>query len=341
MVFELTDSLINESVVNTKDIRDSLHNLFLGYEEGNLILSLSPDLLNFLDSRLTDSLSKRVINYLKNKALARYDVLWNTKIVLDNPNYENHELSIRFFRKSSTVQPPILLCENLRDTRFYFALCKEYFGIEFINTKRVLGGGGSATADSLESIVNLFDCFCLCIVDSDMKYPGSEDGGTYRAIQNKNLLPNPTFYVYKLNVHEIENLIPLDSICQHIKDRKGRLFAKKLKWADKDGDILKYYDIKNGIELETIQKDELYRNFAEMIYARLGKRPSFNKYLSTIRDGQVFRHLCPGIVDAILKPITRRNEPRFIYCDYLREEWDSIQKFIVTFFCARNDDPIN
>ena len=346
MVFELTDSLIDERVIKSKVHKDSLHNLFLGFEEGNLILSMSPDLLNFLGNGLDDTLSKRVINRLQNSVLAHYDVLWQTKVVLDNPDSDNHELSIDFFRNSSAIQPPILLCENLNDTRFYFALCEEFLGIDIINTKNGQGGGGSSTADNLEQIVNNKDRFCLCIVDSDVKYPGCEDGGTYAAILNKKMDPHPSYEVCKLAVHEIENLVPKKIIGKHIKGKRNREFSKRLMDVDDNGDILKYYDIKDGIKLSVIKNHAGYYQFASNLFERLKKpngRQSFEEYLAILnrkKCDEVFAPLSPGILETFLNIDVRYNE-RFVYCDYLREEWDRIKSIIVTFFCARQEDPIN
>ena len=346
MIFELTDSLINERVIESKTHRQSLHNLFLGYEEGNLILSMSPDLLDFLGGGLDDTLSKRVINRLQNSVLAHYDVLWQTKVVLENPDLDKHELSIDFFQKSSAIQPPILLCENLDDTRFYFALCEKYVGNDIINTKNGQGGGGSSIADSLEKIVNSKDKFCLCIVDSDVKYPGCGDGGTYVAILNKNLERHPSYEVFKLSVHEVENLIPISIISKYIKDKKNRVFSKRLMEVDNNGDILKYYDIKAGVKLSAIKRNAGYYQFASNLFERLKKRKdrqSFEEHLVVLdrnKIDEVFAPLCPSILDTFLNVDVRYNE-RFVYCDYLREEWGKIKDIIVTFFCARQSDPIN
>lgn len=346
MVFELTDSLIDRSVLETKSHRDSLHNLFLGFEEGNLILSLSPELLDFLDAGLDDTLSKRVINRLQHSVLAHYNVLWQTKIVLNDPDTDNHELPIDFFKSTSAIQPPILLCEDLDDTRFYFALCKEYYGIDYLNTRNARGGGGSSTADNLEQIVNNKDSFCLCIVDSDIKYPGSKDGGTYEAIVNKGLISYPSYEVYKLSVHEIENLIPIDIIGKHIKKKENCEFSKRLKAIDINGDVLKYYDIKEGIKLSVINSLPGYYQFAKMLFDRLKKpadKTSFEDFLSDLsRKGskQVFVPLSPGILDTFLT-LDLRYHKRFIYCDYLKDDWNSIKDVVTTFFCSRADDPIN
>ena len=346
MVFELSDSLIDDRILSNQILRNSLHNLFLGYVEGNLLLSLSPKLMDFLEERLTDDFSKRVINHFQHRVFAHYDVLFLTKVVLENPNLDNNELAIDFFKNTSAIQPPILLCENLDDTKFYFSLCREYFGINNINAKNGQGAGGSSVADNLEHIVNNQDRFCLCIVDSDIKYPDCDDGGTYVAIKNKNLVPHPSYDVYQLKVHEIENLIPIDIISRSIKNKSDRDFSKRLKDIDHDGDILKYYDIKEGIKLSKIQASPKYYSFAKDIFDRLNKRVApnaFDSYLNSLtrkKSDQVFAQLCPGILEKFLSIDTRYNV-KFVYCDYLREEWNSIRNIVVAFFCCREDVPIN
>ncbi len=343
MVFELTDTLIDEAASQTADYQTSFHNLFLGYEEGNLLLSVSPDLLDFLSDRLNDTLSLRVINHLQNTPLVHYNVLWQVKVVLNNPDISNREIAIDFFKATSAVQPPTFLCENLDDTKFYIALCEEYFGDLFLNTKNSQGGGGSSIADNLEQIVNNHDRFCLCVVDSDIKYPGCGDGGTYAAIINKGLAQDTSFDVYKLNVHEIENLIPFTITIKYIKDKHVRKFAQRLLAVDLNGDILKYYDIKEGIKKGLVEKEQGCMNFAANIYNRFKKASDitpFETYLQSIKDEHIFSPICPGILVSFLK-ISPRQLPRFIYCDYLREEWQHLREIIVTYLCARQAVPLN
>ena len=346
MVFELTDTLMNEAVVNDADRRRSLSNLFIGYEEGSLLLSASPELLDYLSENLKDSFSQRIINHLQHKVLAHFNVMWQTRVVLENPNVNNHEISIDFFRRSSSIQPPTVLCENLDDTKFYFSLCKEYFGEAYINTTNGRGAGGSSIADELEDIINKNDRFCLCIVDSDIKYPNAPVGGTFKSIINKHLVPSPTYAVCKLNVHEIENLIPIQEISPHIKDNGVRKFAGHLSRIDNQGDVLFYYDIKEGIKLSMIQGNPDYYSYASLIYHRLNPRTNqtaFNLYIQSLSSKNkecVFPPLCPGALGAFLRRNPQRKH-RFVYCDYLRNEWGRVKEHIVTFLCCRQNEPIN
>jgi len=343
MVFELTDTLISDIVNDDYEIRMALSNLFYGYEEGTLLLSASPELLEYLYGVFDEQRIHRIINYLKKKALVEYDVLWQTKVVLKNADLSCHEVPISFFSKTSAIQPPYLLCENLRDTKFFIQLCKEYFYDKYINTKNTIGGGGSGVADCLESIVNRNDSFCLCIVDSDIKYPGAVDGGTYKAICEKHLCPNSTYYIYKLGAHEIENLIPINYICQNIKDKEARKFAKRLKDIDNNGDVLLFYDIKDGIQRKSIDADTKYKQFAQTIYNRLNgshRTKSFDDYIySKGKKTNIFPQLCPSILDTFIndKGVKARE---FTYCEYLRVEWSMVRKLVITFLCSRQNNPI-
>ena len=152
--------------------------------------------------------------------------------------------------------------------------------------------------------------------------------------------------MFKLAVHEIENLIPIIIIGKHIKDPRERELSRRLMEVDNNGDVLKYYDIKEGIKLSAIRRKNGYYRFAKDLFERLKKpndRQSFEGHLAILdrkKCDAVFAPLCPGILETILRIDVRYND-RFAYCDYLREEWDRIREIIVTFFCARQTDPIN
>lgn len=319
-----------------------LSNLLKGYEEGNLVLMASYELCEFFVHVLKNERDKVVMNYLGNHNAFSYSTNWNTVVVIKDADPQKHEIEISFFDSTSKIQPPTLLCENLNDSQFYYKLCSYLSGnSENINGKNIRGGGGSTLADELENIVLHNDSFCLAIVDSDEKYPNCPSGGTYKAVMDKTLDLGANNFIYKINVHEIENLVPSSYLlgCTRKNKKSNRFVQKILSLSNKD-EILKYYDIKDGISFSAIQSNPEYYAFAEMIYNSFlpkNHKEEFKNYLCKMKKtGYVFPSINSKLLEYFL------NKPDFSKSDYyLQQEYKNIKNIVFTFLCSRVDDPIN
>lgn len=122
---------------------------------------------------------------------------------------------------------------------------------------------------------------CLCLVDSDRKYENSSSGDTMQGVINvaQNICQD-YFEVLLLEMHEIENIIPL-SVLQKVVDEKnlgeqGLLFYKYLLECDNTlNSPIFYFDLKKGIlknsfilekgadgeRCKKYSKKELYRQY--------------------------------------------------------------------------------
>lgn len=330
----------------TPQQRDSvilgLRYLLQGYEEGNLILTASYELWDFFSPILLDDRCRKIIHYLEAHNSFTYPTMWNTIVVLQDADPLKHEIDITFFNHSSKIQPPILLCENLNDAKFYFKLCGFYLGKpDMINGTNLRGGGGASIAGELEQIVKENNTFVISIVDSDVKYPKCPDGGTYFAIKNKHLPESANMTVFKINVHEVENLIPFSFVRNHVKkDNKAAAFLKKLAQLQNRADIMRYYDIKLGICRSAIDGNPDYYDFAEMIFNSIASRKEkdgFIKYVKKIpAKGNVFPAIKKNLLDSFIC------SPNFSNIDYyLDSEYSNISNIVFTFLCSRVNDPIN
>ena len=148
-------------------------------------------------------------------------------------------------------------------------------------------------------------------------------------------------FIYKISVHEIENLVPSSYLlsCTR-KNKKANRFVRKILGLSNKAEIIKYYDIKEGISFSAIQSNHEYYAFAEMI---------FNSFLPKNHKEEFKKHLCkmkksgfvfPSINSKLLEYFL--DKPDFSKGDYyLQREYNEITNYVFTILCSRVDDPIN
>ena len=337
MVFELTENLCEYPTDKEEDILICITNLLVGYYEGNHLLMATESICDFFQPKITDSRAYSALNYLKNHCSYGYDVNWSVKIVINEQRENQLELSLFFFKSTASIQPVYILGEHTQDIDFFIRITKLYFPDYNINCIPQ-NGGGSDTAKNFKRIQKL-DSFCLVIIDTDRKYPDDDFGDTHKEVIKVYRKSLKNIRVYPLNVHEIENLLPISFLC-NITNKEGKLFLNKFQ---KDGtkDLFRYYDIKQGITLDCIENNELYYKYAEQIYNLLykSKKCNFAKFISEMkRNGKT--KVFPGIrKDALKKYMENKNPDNSI--NYFNDEWIKIAKEIVTFTCSRESTPIS
>lgn len=240
----------------------------------------------------------------------------------------------------------ILLGENLDDCKFYGLLAVWYMysqrgsmkGLS-LSFQRELGGG-STIGTVLEKCVAEDHHLTLCLVDSDQKYEDPSEkskakkGGTlYKLRESANRLSKDDlqdiFEVYELNVHEVENLIPL-SVLKHIADTSVKEMGPgveclKLMLPEYDKAIL-YYDFKKGITLsEECNKSD------------------YSKYWNKIGDAigvSIFPRLCGKVLEKAIEYLAEENSSRHqniettVVEEYLQEEWKTIGSKVFSWACA-------
>lgn len=114
-------------------------------------------------------------------------------------------------------QKCILLCENQNDCKYYSLLgldyCNHHNIVEYTVDFTHLGGGGQTTAELYDNMVHREKRPVLCVVDSDIKHGNNcKLGDTCRDVQKVAASfsnDNPPFHTITLQVHEVENVVPL------------------------------------------------------------------------------------------------------------------------------------
>lgn len=339
MVFELTNGLARCTKERLRALSLCISNLLVGYYEGNLILIASPLLCKFLEDRklVKGYRERKALNYLKNNFGYRPNVLWHIRVVLDSPDVNKHELDIDFFNKTESVQYASFLCEHLIDVHFYMRLARTYYPNSPMATIERCGGGGS-TVDVLKSIKKR-NVVCLVILDSDCKYPGADrppKGSTAFRCQQSYKKQRSNIHLQILDVHEIENLVPISYMCQNT-NAEGLKFLKRLEKHNLLNQLT-YYDVKLGIIKEDASKCPGLMSFAKYLYEAIyPERQSFDDYLNHKKDED---HLHPALKSTMLSDFMDDRLKVYqpdIYDAYRK----NIADIVHTFMCCRGFEPIN
>lgn len=114
------------------------------------------------------------------------------------------------------LQRTLLLVENLTDATYYQWITEHVLaGGEFRDCHMSIEaypGGGNTTAEAYEHIKQNTSRLCLCIVDSDIRSPGTTHGETAAKVSRSDAqYPSPRTGHYVLDVCSIENLIPFET----------------------------------------------------------------------------------------------------------------------------------
>lgn len=338
MVIELTDGLARCPVDKLDGLSVSIENLLIGYYEGNHILIISGPLCGYIrDHELIKSdRAEKALRAIEEGG--RYDpiVLWHLRVVLDNANPKNHEVEFSFFMKSRTILPTAFLCENLEDIKFYLLLTKMYYPYTPLKASHY-HGGGDTTSEVFDYLKGL-KVPCLVILDSDIKYPGCETGNTARRCLTRYKKKMSHIEVKMLDVHEAENLLPIEFL-REVASKRG--FALLDLLGNKEMlDKLKYLDIKEGVKKEDVENNEGYMSFCEEIYNGLYKKKNntFAKYMAQKRNASdyLFVQIGSGLLDKFNK-----NKNLAYHDDVMTPYRRQIAELVKTFICCRGYDPIN
>lgn len=282
--------LIEEEIVNAKDelFLQCLDVLLLGYIEGNHLLFIKPKtvkLINRLYSEKMDERTRNLFIHYEENFMVESKVAYNlmNHVIKIIPTKEKEEtvstperaircLHTTNFLRSSNIQKTVLLGENSDDGDIYEIMAKEFIKKQAIGKAikvqcKIENGGGNTTAPTFKRKVEQKEELCLCILDSDKKYPTDPSRGETarrlaREVRNQ-LTPKYHYYVED-RCRELENMLP-ESFYQHQYgndiNKKGILpKLKMLKEAEERSSL--FFDMKKGLKcfdvtrcLDTKKKD--------------------------------------------------------------------------------------
>lgn len=217
-----------------------------------------------------------------------------------------------------------------------------------------LGGNGRNTYRVVQNELNS-QHITICIIDMDVKYPNYTPApdSTYSLCLTvgKGI---PYYKFIPLDVHEIENIIPLNYIDAFDVWTTGKINDVRNKRAFDflrlhANDILPYFDYKKGIHKSTeLTLNADYMDYAEMCFMANSDKTSvyanFTTYLSGIEDnGKVYEHLLggSGILTRTVSLMDSPVCPDPVLEAFQETDWCVIGQNMLNWCIARNREDVN
>ena len=274
MIFIIEEDIVKN---NDENFLECLDNLLLGYKEGNHLLFIKPRVVEFIyekyandmDDRMRRKLTHYEEKFMYESKMAFKLVNYAIQIapkeireevkekVIENEKYQIGYLHTNKFLTSAKIQKTILLGENPSDGDIYEIIGNEYISRTGSRLKvklKIENGGGNTTAPTFIKKINDEDDLCLCILDSDKKFPSDTSLGetARRVIRETNRItvpPKVGFYIEK-EVRELENMLPLGFYYhQYFKDKNKQDIFNRFEMLDKINDkLIFFFDMKNGLK---------------------------------------------------------------------------------------------
>lgn len=346
MLLNLDDSLLETENTLKDRVIVCVTNILIGFYEANILVQASDEIYDHYEPLIKDDRAMRALVYLKANNSYAYEIEPFNIVNKDLKNVDvlHKEISIFFFEQTISIQKAIILGENGNDVSYYIFMANVFFPNIRISCEK-MSGGGSTTSEIFAYIQKQNNRFCLVIADSDMKYPDAPLGGTAKAIEKVWNKKRVHLDVYRLSVHEAENLLPLSFVKEKAKNNKNAIdFFKRIEKSDSFNNIWRCYDIKKGIKVEDIESSADYYSFAEKVYLEVyGVKQSFEKYISQLKFYKRKQVMPPIRSDVLDLFVHLKDEEKMKYSIFLyQQECEEIAKKVIQFACSRpNDDPLN
>lgn len=275
--------------------------------------------------------------------------------VIENNGQVIIQLSMKEGNKTDFTDRCILLAESTDDIDFYKQIGNYYLKNHHINRMNIsfeeMIGGGNTTSTRLEPIIDEGRRQCLCIMDSDKKFWGAKCGETLQKVQ-KIIAAKGTENVelYPLQMHEIENLIPvgmLDEICKDIPTAEtGISFLKFLLEKDtSESSPVYYFDYKKGIpkgkffvnneqdkvEIKKFRRLESYRKYWRKYIEAFGIK------IEESVNGPIIPGVCEKVLTYAIKYLKEDKQiEKELENSYIQDLWLNLGAVIVTWGCVGN-----
>ena len=275
----------------------------------------------------------------------------------------------------------IFLCESTNDCALYKLFAERYM---YSIRDRIRGvslslkdenGGGQTTFQQLEKCVRTEHHLTVCVTDSDKKHGVSEQfvnkpglGQTASALlAAQNTLESEgldtLFDLLVLDVHEIENLLPLsvlDDVAQNgvqdarrgidylrlLQVKKEELNRNAREQNDKDKEkypeVMLCYDVKKGVNIQTLKND--LQNPKKKKKVSKALLAYWEEVAEIVGDDSI-----PGVAEKILTHAMRRMEEvtasgykkvvDYPLDEYLIDHWETIGKKVFSWGIANKPMP--
>lgn len=269
-----------------------------------------------------------------------------------------HKICFTRFKSGEIFSRSRLVCENNNDYRFYTYICdwkKERIGCKNNIAMAPAPGGGVTTEQMLQNCLNQ-NCFTLCIVDSDKRFPGCKTiGDTAKkcyAVARQKLPPFPKMKV--LGCMESENLIPHEILSnlhydkEIVENRRVEVmsFFQTIPREELDT-IAAFYDLKDGFKKNpNFMSKPKWMNFIKKCHDIRSLQADFHQLLANLADNMYI--MCGIRGDVLEKSIEWINNhyETFIktppsLLPFQEAEWEEIGQYIVDYGFASTSEGVN
>lgn len=368
MLFYLTDSLIVKGDdPRYNEIHKAIYNLAVQSANGNHALVGDIKAITyfrniFKSDYLVGSFFNKIYQNIAFEVVPSFvnyyvEVVINTPFVRTEGGKTIAQVEYCRLIPLETTNKTSLVCEFLYDADFYSFVLKWYIrqlGINVHFAFHKVDGGGTNTYINIDNELKS-DHITLSILDTDCRYPGDtvKADSTYGkciGIGDGNVL----FKLIPLEVHELENLVPLNYIDQEFSSwtNGDAEYARKKKAFDylkKDAEgILPYFDIKKGIkynkDYRTTQK---LQTFAERCYLQndelKARQPDFHQFVASLQDkAYIYTELISGTgtIKMVLNLIKSGNAPNPLLFNFQRTNWNIIGQEMLNWCFARRPETV-
>lgn len=369
MLFYLDDSLIvdkgNQEYV---PIQKSVHKLALQAVEANhLLLGDVKAILHFRDIFKEDVIVGPLFQMLASN-MAIYTVPSSVTFYMEvirgacNQRVEGNvticQIEYTHFSTFEASGKTMVIGEDLNDVKIFEHILKWFINRTRSNLHYSLHPLGGSGRNIYRVVQNELDSqhITICIVDTDMKHPNytpAADSTYSLCLPIGNGVPYYKFV--PLNVHEIENIIPLNYIDAFDiwingnpnDQRNKRAFDQLRAFAN---DLLPYFDYKKGIHKNTdLTTNPFYFAYAERCFSANHDKTTafadFTTYLSSIgNNGIVYEQLLggSGILTRTVDLIESPSCPSAPVLEPFQEtEWNAIGQNMLNWCIARNNEGLN
>lgn len=364
MFIYLDDSLIvDPSDPEADDIERAVRNLAIAtyeskhilYGDYNVIATMRKRMIGLRDAyTVLDKIYHKYSTMTFPRGITYYIKVAkeNSEKVMDSGGREFAMVSYHYFTDTQNTQACNLVSEDYNDCDFYKLVLEHYkkdTACKMSCRFEYCSGAGERTVRHLQDLLFKKKQITLCIVDSDKKYKEQEISenstcGKCSKIGRK----IPTYVFMALEVHEIENLVPLnvvDELQWTADSQTNKDSFDYLRYNAQTEDVLPFFDIKCGIVKDNLlQSDQKYYAFAKSCYDMnplLKRNGDFDTFVDGLSDGAViYPHLRKGLLKKFLEYSKEHKDCEKNLLEYQKKAWDKIGQVMLNMGCSRNEESI-
>lgn len=356
MLFYLTRSLlVSNDDPEYEKIYDAVRNITYSAVQGkHMVLAEYDTILSFESWYIHDTTIRNYYHRLKENystskipSFVSYYIEVVKELSPEGGDENKGQMLYTDFLNTDSIGQCSLIAENDYDCQFYRYILSQYIKntipSDNIRTciSNVNGAGGSTPSAIIKELEKKH--VSVCIVDTDICYPGDKPKKDSTCKKCRRVYKNVPFYHYQeLDVHEIENLIPMNYIVK-IDDWNGEAKEKRkaFDYICSNPYIMRYFDIKKGVSRSDVIGDDLYE-FGRLCYE------SNEDFISTCSYEDKYASkeqiIYPGLIENALKKTLQyldenpNEEPCLM--DFQIDNWNIIGKLLLNFCIAYNSEVV-